>query len=71
MAVISISNLNVAGSDLFMDSESFMSDLTEQELAGTNGGLSPILVMTVLVNSWWFVGGAVLGAAGAVGAALK
>ena len=71
MAVISISNLNVAGSDLFMDSESFMSDLTEQELAGTNGGLTPLLVTTVLVNSWWFVGGAVLGAAGAVGAALK
>ncbi|MEA5552448.1 hypothetical protein VB713_16010 [Anabaena cylindrica UHCC 0172] len=66
MAVISISNLNVAGSDLFMDSESFMNDLTEQELTGTNGGITPVIIYTVAVNTWWFVGGAALSAAGAI-----
>jgi hypothetical protein len=66
MAVISISNLNVAGSDLFLDSESFMNDLTEQELTGTNGGLTPVVIYTVAVNTWWFVGGAALSAASAI-----
>ena len=71
MAVISISNLSVAGSDLFMDSESFMNDLTEQELTGTNGGLSPVVIYTVAVNSWWFVGGGALSAASAIAEAVK
>ncbi len=38
MPNISISNLNPTGSDLFIDDESFMSDLTEQELNNISGG---------------------------------
>lgn len=70
MAVISISNLSPVGSELFMDSESFMNEMSNEELTGTQGGLSPIVIYTVAVNSWWFVGGAALGGAGAVGASI-
>jgi Ca2+/Na+ antiporter len=37
MAYITISDLRPAGSDLFVDSESFMSELTDDEL-GLQGG---------------------------------
>lgn len=39
MANIKIVNLNLAGSDLFKDSESFMADLVDHELDGSSGGL--------------------------------
>lgn len=61
MATISISNLKAVGSELFSDSESFMEVLTESEVGGVNGGLSPVVIYTVAINSWWFVGA---GAAG-------
>lgn len=41
MANIKINNLNPAGSDLFADSESFMTELSDAELA-TQGGMTPI-----------------------------
>ena len=66
MALIKISNLQPAGFDLFNDSESFISELSEQELIATNGGLTPVVIYTVAVNSWWFVGGAALGAGAAL-----
>ena len=40
MANISISDLRPAGADLFLDSESYLNDLTEQEMMGTLGGLA-------------------------------
>ncbi len=40
MAKINISDLNPAGADLFLDSESFMSELTDEELYLTKGGFS-------------------------------
>jgi lactobin A/cerein 7B family class IIb bacteriocin len=43
-------NYNVSGSDLFNDSESFMQELTEDELVETNGGITP-LIIPVLVFS--------------------
>ena len=38
MANITISDLRPAGADLFSDSESYMHDLTDNELSGTQGG---------------------------------
>jgi lactobin A/cerein 7B family class IIb bacteriocin len=63
MASITVSNLRPIGSDLFMDSESFMDALTDNELAEINGGASP-LITTIATK--WFVGAAVAG--GIVGA---
>ncbi|MGB7441155.1 MAG: hypothetical protein WA919_08820 [Coleofasciculaceae cyanobacterium] len=39
MAKITISNLKPNGYELFSDSESYMMDLSENELNATNGGL--------------------------------
>jgi len=52
MSNISISDLPSTGSDLFSDSESYMSELDDSELNIINGGLSPgfvILVATGIV----------------------
>ncbi|ACK66684.1 conserved hypothetical protein [Rippkaea orientalis PCC 8801] len=38
MANIAISNLYPAGTDLFVDSESFMAELTDDQLNETHGG---------------------------------
>ncbi len=39
MANINISDLRPAGADLFLDSESYLHDLTEGEMMNTLGGL--------------------------------
>ncbi|WP_287275472.1 MULTISPECIES: hypothetical protein [unclassified Okeania] len=39
MANINISDLNPAGADLFLDSESYLNDLTEGEMTNTLGGI--------------------------------
>lgn len=46
MAAISISDLRSAGSDLLMDSESFLSDLVDHEIAGVNGGFD------ITIDDW-------------------
>ncbi|MBW4617105.1 MAG: class IIb bacteriocin, lactobin A/cerein 7B family [Desmonostoc vinosum HA7617-LM4] len=71
MASINISNLQPVGSELFMDSESFMNELTEQELNGTNGGLSPIVIWGVAIASEYVIGAMVAGAAVGAYSALK
>ncbi|MGD1699135.1 hypothetical protein [Dapis sp. BLCC M229] len=43
MANIAISELNPVGFDLFSDSESYMVDLSDNELT-TSGGISPVAV---------------------------
>ena len=43
MANINISDLRPAGADLFLDSESYLNDLTEGEMTNTLGG------------SWWII----------------
>ncbi len=40
MANISISNLSPPGSDLFLDSESYMTDITDRDLDRIDGGLN-------------------------------
>lgn len=47
MARIAISELRPLGADLFESSESFLHDLTEQEVADVLGG-----VKIVIANSW-------------------
>ena len=49
MADIKISNLS--GNDLFSDSESFMSNLSEEELT-VQGGLTPALVIGAILLLW-------------------
>ena len=44
MASIKINNLQLAGADLFNDSESYLNELNESELSFTNGGSSPLCV---------------------------
>lgn len=61
MAIIAINELRPAGSAFFSDSESFMDVLTESEVGGVNGGLSPVVFYTVAINSWWFVGASAAG----------
>jgi hypothetical protein len=47
MSKISIANLNPAGSDLFSDSESYMTDVADLESGQVNGGLwTPFMVIS-------------------------
>ncbi len=39
MANINISDLRPAGADLFLDTESYLNDLTEGEMTNTLGGI--------------------------------
>ncbi|WP_414620017.1 class IIb bacteriocin, lactobin A/cerein 7B family [Calothrix sp. CCY 0018] len=43
MAKIAISELRPAGAELFDGSESFLQELTDNELNATKGGLTPFL----------------------------
>ncbi len=52
MANINISNLRPAGADLFLDSESYLHDLTEQEMVDTLGGGGFKILWTALCV-WW------------------
>ncbi|MBW4617103.1 MAG: class IIb bacteriocin, lactobin A/cerein 7B family [Desmonostoc vinosum HA7617-LM4] len=71
MASINISNLQPVGSELFMDSESFMHDLTEQQLSATNGGLAPLVIWGVAIASEYVIGAMAAGAAAGAYSALK
>ena len=48
MANINISDLRPAGADLFLDSESYLNDLTEGEMTNTLGGWWWTVPWTVL-----------------------
>jgi hypothetical protein len=43
MALITVSNLRPSGLDLFDSSESYLQELSDAELEGTNGGATPLL----------------------------
>ena len=47
MAKINVSNLNPVGSDLFFDSENYISELSDNELGTINGGFSLSCTVTV------------------------
>ena len=52
MSEIQLSNLNPAGSELFQDSESYISELNEQEMASVVGGFSfNVSAISVIGNS--------------------
>jgi len=44
MATIKIADLNAVGSEFFTDSESYLNELTDDELNMTQGGLTIILI---------------------------
>ena len=49
MGNINISDLRPAGADLFLDSESYLNDLTEGEMINTLGGISPITITLLFI----------------------
>ena len=53
MATIKINNLNAASSDLFNDSESYLSDLTEKELENVLGGKWVFIITRKFVGFVW------------------
>lgn len=71
MASINICDLRPVGSELFVDSENFMNELTEQELSATNGGLAPVVIWGVAIASKYVVSAMVSGAAVGAYSALK
>jgi hypothetical protein len=55
MANIKISDLSPAGSGFFQDSESFLGDLTEDELGirgGLNNAVASVSITVTLTVSW-------------------
>jgi hypothetical protein len=74
MATISISNLDFSNENAFFsDSESFLDDISDQELASTVGGITPVFTVTAAwgtVTVWGvgfgtgFAAGAMAGGAG-------
>lgn len=52
MSNIAISNLRPAGTDLFQDSENFLHELTEQEIADVLGGGRVVILFTALCVEW-------------------
>lgn len=53
MATIAISNLCAPGAELFMDSESYLHELTDTEIDATKGGLTPAVFLAgVAVGIW-------------------
>lgn len=46
MATIKISDLRPAGTQLFSDSESYMSELSDGEFDSINGGIAPLLIIS-------------------------
>jgi hypothetical protein len=54
MANINISDLSPAGADLFLDSESYLNDLTEGETVNTLGGWTwiPNPIRITVITVW-------------------
>jgi len=50
MANITISELRPAGTELFLDSESFINELTDEELNLTKGGELAIFLAGVIIG---------------------
>ncbi|MEA5565626.1 MULTISPECIES: hypothetical protein [unclassified Anabaena] len=46
MASIAINELKFAGSDLLVDSESFLNDLEDRDLTAAVGGITPVVTFT-------------------------
>ncbi len=52
MATITIYNLRAPGAELFMDSESYLQELTDTEIDATKGGFTPAFLVGVAVGIW-------------------
>jgi hypothetical protein len=69
MSSITISELNVAGLNLFIDGESYLDEVNDGELDSVSGGLS-IVAFSIAssIECAAFAGGLVAGAGAAIGA---
>ncbi|MEQ9234320.1 hypothetical protein [Coleofasciculus sp. E2-BRE-01] len=52
MASIKITSLNMTGSDLFIDSESYLNELTDEDMNKTKGGI--IITFAILAASYYY-----------------
>jgi hypothetical protein len=52
MALITVSNLRPSGLDLFDSSESYLQELSDVELEGTNGGGTPLALAVGFVAGY-------------------
>ena len=59
MAIIKISELRPAGSELFQDSESFLNELTEREVGGIEGARTIGTIGSVSIGAFTVVGNTV------------
>ncbi len=50
MATIKIVDLNPVGSEFFADSESYLNELTDDELNMTQGGTIEFIILTVITH---------------------
>ena len=48
MATINVEKLNLTGSELLLDEESFFNDLSDEKLEQTHGGSTPATVYVVI-----------------------
>ena len=56
MANIKITDLCPAGSDLFADAETYISDLSDGELSDVYGGLLPLFVIATAIDAGVIIG---------------
>ncbi|GAC1468332.1 MAG: hypothetical protein NVSMB70_13610 [Chamaesiphon sp.] len=68
MASITISELNVAGLNLFADPESYLDEVNDGELGSVKGGTTPIIVFATASSPECavFAGGLIAGAGASV-----
>jgi len=59
MAIIKISELRPAGSELFQDSESFLNELTEREVGGIEGGRFNVITIAASLTAQSVIGNTV------------
>jgi hypothetical protein len=63
MADLLINKLKSNGTELFSDSESFMGELSDNELSSTTGGATPAAIWATVQASSFYCGRAVSGVA--------
>lgn len=51
MATIKISDLTPVGSEFFVDSESYLNELTDDEFNMTKGGVTPGIIASITIVS--------------------
>ncbi|TVP63779.1 MAG: hypothetical protein EA343_06855 [Nodularia sp. (in: Bacteria)] len=51
MSTINIQDIKVAGSDLFFDEETYLNELSHDEIGAAKGGITPTVAGTIALSS--------------------